>query len=429
LVESRLLRVEEEEVNLIYELVHDYLLDEIEISPEVQDRKAAQELLEREVKAYEQYKRTLVGAERLDIIEAQGAHLALNIASLDLLFRSTLALGRRPRVWRDYAVRRGLTPILADRWVLTLEDETKADTAIKLLASLSDAAAVARLADFIASHSLEGRVLSLDSLSSNQQKALVALAQMECEEAEAYLRELTPDGFCFVPAGSFEMGSGVGQDERSVHSVWLPAFWVAFVPVTVADWWRFVEAGGCTQAHYWVQSDSTDLGSGPARVGWGAQQDSEDHPVRNLTWYEARAYAAWLAETTGRSVALPTEAEWEKAAGWDPEIGRMRRYPWGDAPDVMRCNVKESGLEDTTPVGRYSPVGDSPCGAQDMAGNVFEWTSTQHRPYPYDAGDGREVASGDRPRVLRGGAFNRSIDEASCAYRHQLDPASGPVPD
>ena len=98
---------------------------------------------------------------------------------------------------------------------------------------------------------------------------------------------------------------------------------------------------------------------------------------------------------------------------------------WGDAPDVMRCNVKESGPEDTTPVGRYSLVGDSPCGAQDMAGNVLEWTSTQYRPYPYDAGDGREATPGDRPRVLRGGAFNRCIDEASCMCRHQLDPAIG----
>jgi len=425
LVESRLLRVEEQEANLTYELVHDYLLEQIEIDPEVQTRKAAQELLEREVQAYEQYDRTRVSADRLDIIEPHREHLALSADAFDLLFRSALALGRPLRLWRDSAVRHGLTAALAERWTSELEDEAKAGIAINLLASLSDTAVVSRLADFVASRSPEGQRVSLDRLLPSQRKALIALAHMECKEAEAYLRKLTPDGFCFVPAGSFEMGSGERPDEQPKHSVRLPAFWMDHSPVTVADWQRFIEARAYVQPRYWVQSGGAGMGHRPAPAEWQAQQDREDHPVCNLTWYEAMAYAAWLAETSGLPVALPTEAEWEKAAGWDLELGQARPYPWGEVPDATCCNVQESGVKDTTPVGHCSPAGDSPCGAQDMAGNVLEWTCSEYRPYPYHSDDGREAVSSDRPRVLRGGAFNRSINEARCAYRHLLDPAIG----
>ena len=105
----------------------------------------------------------------------------------------------------------------------------------------------------------------------------------------------------------------------------------------------------------------------PSHWGGKAPPDElRDHPVVYVSWRDCVAYAEWAG------VRLLTEQEWEKAArGID---GRV--YPWGDEFDSARCNTYESGIGATTPVGRYSPGGDSPCGCADMAGNVWEWTAS-----------------------------------------------------
>jgi len=133
--------------------------------------------------------------------------------------------------------------------------------------------------------------------------------------------------------------------------------------------------------------------------------------VVNITWHDAVAYCQWLSEATGKPYRLPTEAEWEKAA----RSSDGRRYPWGNEFDQNKCNTKEAGLGTTTPVGQYSPDGDSPYGCADMAGNVWEWTQSlwgenPYEPdfkYPYDPTDGRENldAGNNILRVMRGGSF------------------------
>lgn len=149
-----------------------------------------------------------------------------------------------------------------------------------------------------------------------------------------------------------------------------------------------------------------------------------------VDWHSARDYADWAG------MRLLTEAEWEKAASWETDdkvtkwqgdkvTGKKRKYPWGDTFDQNKCNMRGSDIGTTTPVGRYSPGGDSPCGAADMAGNVWEWCSSQYQDYPYRADDGRENLTEYARRVLRGGSFNDSAVYAhrkSCVTRNRFYP-------
>jgi formylglycine-generating enzyme required for sulfatase activity len=159
--------------------------------------------------------------------------------------------------------------------------------------------------------------------------------------------------------------------------------------------------------------------------------DNADHPRTDITWYDAIAYCTWLSEVTGKDYTLPSEAEWEKAArgtiGWI--------YPWGDQWDPSRCNTSHGGFgHKTTPVGYYSPLGDSPYGCADMAGNVWVWTRSlwgtyweiPDYGYPYNPADGREdLNAGDAVcRVLRGGYLIKTRN-ARCAKRLRYTPGTG----
>lgn len=144
-------------------------------------------------------------------------------------------------------------------------------------------------------------------------------------------------------------------------------------------------------------------------------------PVVGVTWFEARAYCAWLSAQSGDRYRLPTEAEWEAAAR-----GQERReYAFGEPYDAARCNTFDTHIRRTTPVGVF-PGGKTPEGIYDLSGNVWEWTSTiwgkrrnePDYPYPYDGGDGREDPDdGASWRVLRGGSFRSLAARARAAYR------------
>jgi len=225
------------------------------------------------------------------------------------------------------------------------------------------------------------------------------------------------DALVEVPEGAFWMGSDDSSygDEKPRHEVRLAAFRIGKYPVTVGQFRAFVDQSG--------------VKPGTPRCLRGVA----NHPVVWVSWHEARAYCAWLTQawrTAGgiaedEEVRLPTEAEWEKAArGTDG-----RTYPWGDDWDAMKCNAGESGIGATTPVGMY-PGGGSHYGALEMAGNVWQWTSSlwgkdwqkpQFR-YPYVVGDEREglEAGGEVFRVLRGSAFYGNHGDARCAYRFRF---------
>jgi formylglycine-generating enzyme required for sulfatase activity len=231
------------------------------------------------------------------------------------------------------------------------------------------------------------------------------------EQPEAAdLESLLGQPMCWVPPGPLLMGSDARRDpladqrELPQHRVTLGGYWIGRYAVTAAQFRTFVKESGHEPA-------DTDSLVGP-----------DDHPVTVVTWHDALAFCRWLGAQAGVRVTLPSEAEWEKAArGADGRI-----YPWGnEPPDESRCNFAYR-MEDTTPVGRYSPQGDSPYGCADMAGNVWEWTRSLLRTYPYNPRDGREKlrTSNDVLRILRGGSYLDGAARVRCTSRSWYNPSS-----
>ena len=207
------------------------------------------------------------------------------------------------------------------------------------------------------------------------------------------------------------------REEAPQHSPALAAYAIARTPVTNAQYATYVAEAGVAAPLHWHAAQP------PA---WLC-----DHPVVNVSWHHAQAFCAWLSQhvldatgvgsiSTGMSIVtlrLPSEAEWECAArGVDG-----RSFPWGDEWQAAYANTRESGLGQSQVVGSY-PQGASPYGCLDMAGTVWEWTSSLDWPYPYDARDGREDADAPGRRILRGGCYANPHGYARCACRFRLAP-------
>ncbi len=199
-------------------------------------------------------------------------------------------------------------------------------------------------------------------------------------------RAPAPD-MVLVPAGEFTMGSDSGEDdEKPVHKVTLDAFYIDKYEVTNGKYAECVGAGKCTEPH---EKKSYK------RNSYYGNAEYNDYPVIYVDWKQAKSYCEW------RGGRLPTEAEWEKAArGTDG-----RTYPWGNQEPTKELLNFNMNVEDTTKVGSY-PGGASPYGAMDMAGNVWEWVSSEYKLYPYKADDGREdLTNVNNLKVLRGGSW------------------------
>ena len=252
------------------------------------------------------------------------------------------------------------------------------------------------------------------------------------------IRHWEADGadMVFVPAGEFTMGSNeLGDDERPVHQVYLTDFWLDRYEVTNTQFARFVAETG-------YQTDAERAGWGWVRLNDGWEQvnganwqhprgpittvdGKQNHPVVLVSWNDADAYCRWAGKR------LPTEAQWEKAArGTPPYIPpasggeRGGVYPWGDEFDRDRANTKEAGLNDTTPVGNFSPLGDSPYGAADMTGNAWEWVADWYAAGYYSQSPDTNPTGPitGAYKVLRGGSWLYEEVYGRTAFRHNLKP-------
>ena len=206
------------------------------------------------------------------------------------------------------------------------------------------------------------------------------------------LQDAPPTEMISIPGGTFLMGSNDrhGYDnEKCAHEVTVVPFQLEKTPVTSAQWAQFMAEGGYEKKTLWTpegwawrQAENAccpeywyPIGEGYGRFYAGGFRGIHPRePAMSLSWYEADAYARW------RGLRLPTEAEWEFAAGYDPATGKMRRYPWPDAGTAwgnfyygMRPHFPISGAEDRTL---------NAFGLCHMAGSVWEWTSSPFLPYP-----------------------------------------------
>jgi len=204
-----------------------------------------------------------------------------------------------------------------------------------------------------------------------------------------------------VSAGSFIMGNDKSDPEDApVHQVELPAFEIDKFEVTNADFTKFVESTG-------YQTFAEQKGYASWRNGEGVGK--ENHPVVRVTWDDANAYCTWLKKR------LPSEAEWEKAARGNDG----RTYPWGNDWKANKANVKEIARRTTMAVGSFT-VGASPDGAEDMVGNVWEWTADWYQPYPGNTT--KDVYYGEKFRVTRGGGWFDEQPQATAFNRNAADP-------
>lgn len=211
----------------------------------------------------------------------------------------------------------------------------------------------------------------------------------------------------YILGGSFMMGTNDGEsNHQPEHQVYVAGFYLDRWPVTNTEYKKFIDDTDYPVPNYDVSWCNTKP------YNWNPEQRTyptgkANHPVVLVSWEDAMAYAAWAGKR------LPTEAEWERAARGPGG----RRYPWGAAFVSGLCNSKEAELSQTSPVGQFSPNGDTPEGLVDMIGNVWEWTNSLFRPYPYDPNDGRESRQASGFRVLRGASWRNDANVVLCTSR------------
>jgi len=257
----------------------------------------------------------------------------------------------------------------------------------------------------------------------------------------------------YVPAGEFVMGEGVSE-----HKVYLDAYFIGKYEVTNAEWKAFI--------------DATDFRPFPTHwKGGNIPEGKENHPVVYVSWEDIQKYCEWVSDRTGRKVMLPTEAQWEKAAFWDPMKRAKREYPWGNQWDKRYCNSgymlakfgfrpndegedwskkltewekTEKGKEILASGGNTTPAGSfaqdkSAYGCYDMAGNVEEWCADWFMTEYYrlkgasknPVGPSEDQAlEGDfsgkkyKVRVLRGGSWDYGSGYCRAVNRYRNYPSN-----
>jgi serine/threonine-protein kinase len=206
-----------------------------------------------------------------------------------------------------------------------------------------------------------------------------------------------------IPGGEFILGGNTDPAEPT-HVVSMPSFYIDRTEVTNAAYQQCIAAGRC--------SAPKEAGSA-TRPAYFDDPAYQDFPVIHVTYEQARQFCGWANKR------LPSEAEWEKAAGWNVQERVKLRYPWGNEFKDALLNSAESNNGDTLKVASFEQEIN---GLYDMGGNVSEWTNSLDRPYPYDEADGREEYPGSGNRIFRGGSYGQTKGKSLVDNRRPAAP-------
>ncbi len=310
----------------------------------------------------------------------------------------------------------------------------------------------ARILDFLRSEPLSGHPIK---------RAEIGITLAGVGDPRIGITTVNDTQFCFIPAGEFQTNTNIDTNHGLVDIPY--NYWLARFPVTNAQFDAFVQADGYKRPEYWVEARAARLwldGAFARRtkpVSLREPLSLSNHPIIQLSWFEALAFTRWLTlEWTGAGilpanwvVRLPSELEWEKGARGglyiptDPIIlpgtdlasnlqpiystmantNPMRSFPWGvtvelDIPTYDFANYAETEINATSFVGCF-PGGCSPYGCEDMSGNVFEWTSNQELPF-LETPQAFRTDSSLPDMVLRGGSFKSNNKEIRCDSRYMV---------
>ena len=301
------------------------------------------------------------------------------------------------------------------------------------------------------------RVLTEAELPATE-RALAGRHLAQLGDPRPEVTELDKMQFCYVPSGDFYMGEG---EEEHLQTCLDYGYWLGRYPVTHAQYMAFVHEDGYADERWWAEAIAAEVWENGAYMGrlaprdWGRNFQFPNLPVVGVSWYEALAFCKWVTHRwheqnilpSDWQVVLPSEAEWEKAArgGVDIPVQPLlptpianvaavdtneialhknplpqRIYPWGDDQLTSElANYDQSEINQTNSVGCF-PKAMSVYGCDELSGNIFDWTRSLRKPYPYDPRDGREILNRGRRDMtqLRGGAWNAPNQYQRCGARY-----------
>jgi ergothioneine biosynthesis protein EgtB len=296
--------------------------------------------------------------------------------------------------------------------------------------------------------------LGLEHEMQHQELLVYDIKHLLCDQYDAPIK-LAPapaekvEGMAEIEGGLFWLGHGTKvqspkskvqsfvnydfafDNEKPAHQVFLQDYALDRAPVSNGDFLEFIRDGGYQNFRWWF-SEGWEVVNGDdwrAPLYWELHDDQwmirdfaglhaveskANEPVCHVSFYEASAFAKWAGKR------LPTEAEWEKAAAFDPKTGQQRAFPWGDdPPDESRTNLFENGIWSPAPIGSF-PAGQNAYGCQQMVGDVWEWTTSDYVPYPgfkseFDEYNDKWFVN---QKVLRGGSFATPQAHIRSTYRN-----------
>jgi ergothioneine biosynthesis protein EgtB len=286
--------------------------------------------------------------------------------------------------------------------------------------------------------------LGLEHEIQHQELLVYDIKHLLCDVYEAPpsvapVAQETVSGMAEIEGGLFQLGYAGDEfawdNEKPQHTVFLQDFAIDRAPVSVGEYLEFIKSGAYSDYRWWLSTgwEAVTRESWQAPLYWEREGDEwmvrdfhgllpasakATEPVTHVSYFEAAAFAKWAGKR------LPTEAEWEKAACFDPATKIKRLFPWGDAaPQLNHTNLFGNQLWGVAPIGAY-PKGKSFYGCHQMIGDVWEWTNSDYAPYPGFKTEFNEY--NDKwfvgQKVLRGGSFATPGIHIRTTYRNFFNP-------